>query len=172
MFCLEIHSNCVFDALGKAEPLRSTATRTDRQMDGRTDRQTDATMCFFSLVHKATNTQTHKRTDRRTLPSAFKVQSKWVKIIYTLLYKRNYWIDVEFPHRMTCIHTVQELGQFLHDTRHMWKVHIISTFFSESVHHNIQVMSFWLWITFWHGSLEFHEVPLIEEQGLFQIINQ
>ncbi len=46
IFCLEIHGKCVFYALGKAEPLRSTAMRqmraqTDKLTDGRADGQTD-----------------------------------------------------------------------------------------------------------------------------------
>ncbi len=75
IFCLEIHGNCVFDALGKAEPLRSTATHqmraqtdklTDGRTDGQTDWQTDTTMCFISLVQAGEHRQTNGQTDRRT----------------------------------------------------------------------------------------------------------
>ena len=52
MFCLELHGNCVFDALGKAEPLRSTATR---QMDRETAKLTRLHTVGYKLTHRQTN---------------------------------------------------------------------------------------------------------------------
>ena len=66
MFCLELHGNCVFDALGKAEPLRSTAVR---QMDRETadlHAKDEGRRSNGSSMRAQTNGQ----TDRRTLPSA------------------------------------------------------------------------------------------------------